>query len=182
MAHDHTGVSEGAGSSPLHVRTVAARGVKVAGAKATDGRNFPSWLLISPLDIFSLALGAGSAGLLAAGRFAEPLLLMLAILGGIVFNYALIRPMMGFLLSFASKPIDGLAGALATTGQATMRFDANGRGLLKLNLDGEIFQVLAHLDPAEVAQGVTVQSGDTLLVIDIDPVRNTCQVSKEMAS
>lgn len=182
VVHDASGVPGSSETAPIHLRTVSPKTAGLAKGAAKPGRGFPTWLLISPLDVFSLSLGAGSAGLLAAGKILEPLLLVFAIFCGILFNYLAIRPMMSFMLGFASKPIEGLEGALAKPSQATTSFDATGRGLVTLSLDGEVVQILARLDEDELSRGVKVRSGDTLLVIDIDPVRNSCRVSKELAS
>ena len=67
-------------------------------------------------------------------------------------------------------------------GEAMTSFDDQGRGLIKLSLDGQTTQVYAHLERDELASGVKVRKGDPLVVLDVDVSRNSCRVSREIAS
>jgi len=88
---------------------------------------------------------------------------------------------MNKMLGFASDPCEGLEGAVAKGAIAATRFDQTGRGLVKLTVDGQTVQVLATLDQDELARGISVAQGDSLTVLDVDPKRNTCRVTREMA-
>jgi hypothetical protein len=75
--------------------------------------------------------------------------------------------------------VEGLSGAVAKVAEAATPFDSSGRGVVKLILDGRIVQLLATLDASEMSHGVTVSRGDQVVVIDVDPTRNTCRVTRE---
>jgi hypothetical protein len=138
-------------------------------------------MTISPLDIFMLAGGAGLTGVLLGHVLAGNVLVFCACIGALLFDFGVIRPILGLLLRFASNPSENLEGAIASTGVAMTRFDAEGRGLIKLTIDGAESQLLATLDPSEFAAGVAVGKGDLLLVTEVDGARNVCRVSRELA-
>ena len=139
---------------------------------------FKSIFAISPIDIFSMALGAGAAALLARHSVSAEFLPWVAAAGAIVMNYGLVRPMFMLAMKFVGVPSEGLEGAIARIGEAITRFDANGRGLVHLVLDGEDKQLLANLDDTDREMGVQVAKGDKLLVLDVDAVKNTCRVTR----
>ena len=138
-----------------------------------------AWFAISPIDIFALALGAGATGVFLNDRVAAQYMIVTIIFGGLVFLLAIVKPLMGLMLRFASTPSDGLESMVAKTGEAASKFDPEGRGLVKLTLDGQVVQLLGHLDASDVAAGVTVAHGDQLLIVEVDAVRNRCRVIKE---
>lgn len=140
------------------------------------------WWLISPLDIFSLSLGAGGVGLIGERKVDANLLILLAIVGALVFDLAVIKPIINFVARFASPPSEGLEGMVAQSGVAVTKFDEKGRGLVKLILDGQEVQVLASLDDDELIRGVSVRRGDTVTILEVDPNRNTCRVTRELAA
>jgi len=150
------------------------------GDTAGKSRLFPAWLMISPLDIFSFSLGAGAAGLLFQSVVAAPFLPWVAVLGALVLNVGLVKPTMGFMMKFVSKPSEGLEGVLAHTATAMTRFDKSGRGLIALTLDDQNVQLLATLEDAEIHRGVQVNKGDEVVVIEVDSAKNTCRVSREL--
>ena len=86
--------------------------------------------------------------------------------------------MMRVVLGFASKPADNLAGAVTQNAVAMNRFDAQGRGMVTVTVDGELKRLLAHLDKEDTENAVVVAPGDTLLIVSIDPQKNTCAVMK----
>jgi len=103
-----------------------------------------------------------------------------AVLGALAFNFGVVKPAMGFVIKFVSKPSDGLEGVVAHTAEAITRFDSAGRGLVKITLDDQNVQLLATLDSAELHHGVQVNKGDEVVVIEVDSAKNTCRVSKEL--
>ncbi len=134
--------------------------------------------LLSPLTVFSLCLGVGAAGLLLRpAHLPRPEQLAAALLGGLVFYALLVRPVWNFVFKFASAPAKALEGAVAGTAEALTRFDAGGKGLVRLNVDGQTVRVLAYLEPQEQAEAA-VRPGDQLTVVSVDGHANTCRVVK----
>jgi hypothetical protein len=154
---------------------------KVGSSKGAKGR-FKPWWMISPFDIFAYCTGAGAAGELLKNVLTANELIGAAALGAIIFNFVLARPILNNLLKFESRQSEGLEGSVAHVGEAITRFDAQGRGLVRLALDGQIVQVLATLDMDECARGVQVAKGDSLLILDVDAAKNTCRVTRELSS
>ena len=137
--------------------------------------------MISPLDIFMLAAGAGLTGVLLGTLLAPKLVAICACIGALLFDFGVIRPVIGLFLRFASNPAESLEGTVASTAEAVTRFDSKGRGLIKLIIDGQSSQVLATLDPSELLAGVGVEKGDLVVVTEVDPAKNLCRVSRELA-
>ena len=46
--------------------------------------------------------------------------------------------------------------------------DANGCGLVAVDVDGQVVQLLATLTPDERARGIRVHSGDTVRIAEVD--------------
>jgi hypothetical protein len=122
-------------------------------------------------------IGLGAAGLLLGGVLGGPLLMAAAIAGGFAFELLAVRPVWNFFFRFASEPALTLESAVTDVATAVTGFNGDGEGLVKIELDGQIVQVLARLAPADRASGVRVRSGDSLVVEEVDPVRNRCVVS-----
>jgi len=127
-----------------------------------------------------MALGAGATGKIAQSFVSGPMLVLVAIAGGLVFDLAIVRPLMNLIIRFGSQPSEGLEGSVASTAEAISGFDKQGRGLVKLTLDGQIVQLLGNLDPHELSEGKTVHKGEQLLVMEVDPAKGTCTVSREL--
>jgi hypothetical protein len=89
---------------------------------------------------------------------------------------------MGMFLKFASTPSEGLEGAIARPAEAISGFDAQGRGIVRLSLDGQVVQLLARLDSTEVARGVHVARGDEVIVTEVDSAKGSCRVTKELSN
>jgi hypothetical protein len=134
----------------------------------------------SPFDAFSLLTGAGLAGIIFQRLLPFNVLLIVVIFGALAFNYGLMRPLMGVFMNFASKPTEGLEGVIASTAEAITPFDKRGRGLVRVNLDGQIVQLLGYLSGDEVARGVLVGRGDQLVVTEVNPQASTCTVTREL--
>jgi len=138
-----------------------------------------SWFLsfLSPRVLFSILVGLGAAGLLLGGVLGGPLLMAAAIAGGFAFELLAVRPMWNFFFRFASEPALTLESAITDTALAVTGFNHDGEGLVKIELDGQIVQVLGRLSPTDRATGIRVRAGDSLVVEEVDPVRNRCVVS-----
>ncbi len=146
----------------------------------SQGRTLRPWFMLSPIDVFSMCLGAGAVGVLAQNIASGYLLAAMAICGALLFNLGVVKPLIGFLLRFASKPAENLEGQIAKEAEAITGFDANGQGLIRLTLDGEYVQLLATLDSLELERGAKVRRGDKLIVVDVDTRKNSCRVIREM--
>jgi hypothetical protein len=138
--------------------------------------------LLSPVDVFSYALGFGAAGLLLQHVLFGRTLIGVAIVAAILFNLALIHPVMNLAMKFASKESKGLEGAVSSQAEACGQFDSRGRGIIQLNLDGQVIQLLATLDPDELERGVSVGRGDKVIILEVDGAKNQCRVSKDLAA
>lgn len=183
--HGSTGEALGSLKAIQHGGTKIAHGhAKVAHAKTGHGKGvkFRPWWALSPFDLLAYCTGAGALGeiLRQSGQSAAVQLLG-AVVGALLFNFALAKPVLNGLLRFESPGSDGLEGSVAREAEAVTRFDAEGRGLVRLALDGQIVQVLGVLDRDERERGVVVAKGDALLVIDVDAARNRCRVTRELA-
>jgi hypothetical protein len=169
------------GPKAMHAPTHGGHGARLAGRGMRGSKGLSRWFAISPLDLFSFAFGAGATGILLKTLVAATVLPWVAALGALLFNFALVKPIMGAFLKFAATPSEGLEGSIAKSGVALTRFDHDGRGLVCLTLDGASVQVLAMLDRDEHARGVQVAKGDPVTVIEVDSNRNTCRVTRELA-
>ena len=74
-----------------------------------------------------------------------------------------------------------MEGAVAGTAEVITNFDHTGKGLVKVNMDGQIVQLLARLEPAEVAKGVAVNKGDQVVLTEVNAKASTCTVTRELS-
>lgn len=133
--------------------------------------------LLSPRLLFSVLVGVGATGVLARPFLFEPLLFVAALAGGIGFEKFIIGPIWRLLFRFESRPALMLESALMEEAQAMMDFDAQGQGLIKLELDGQVVQLLGTISADERSQGRRIRRGDLLRIEDVDAARNRCTVS-----
>jgi hypothetical protein len=142
------------------------------------------WFLsfLSPRVLFSILVGLGAAGLLLGAFLPEPLLAGAAVAGGFAFELMAVRPVWNFFFRFGSEPALTLESAVTDVATAVTGFNPNGEGVVKIELDGQIVQLLARLSPADRATGIRVRAGDTVVVDEVDAVRNCCTVSLPVSS
>jgi hypothetical protein len=161
----------------------AKAGATHHGAHGHAGSRFSvrQLLSLSPLDVFSFCAGAGLAAFLFRPYLAKPWLPIPAVIGALLFDIFVTRMIMNTITNFAAAPSSGLEGTVATEGLAMTTFDRNGKGLVKLTLDGQIVQLLATLEPVERNAGVQVRKGDTLLIVEVDSAKNCCMVTREFS-
>ena len=133
--------------------------------------------LLSPRVLFSVLVGFGATGLLVRPYLIAPLTLAAAVLGGLAFERLLVRPIWNLLFRFESRQAITLESAILEEARAVADFDARGQGLIQLELDGQILQLLGTLTADERAAGLRVRSGALLRIEDVDAVRNRCTVS-----
>lgn len=133
--------------------------------------------LMSPRLLFSVCLGLGTTGVLLRNSLTEPLLFGAALAGGILFERFIVTPIWNFTFRFASNPALTLESALLSEATAVTRFDANGQGIIAIEVDGQMVQLLGTLQSDDRAMGARVLAGARLRVEDVDAARNRCTVS-----
>jgi len=131
--------------------------------------------LLSPRVLFSLLVGFGAAGLLA-GPLGEPWQAGAAIVGAAGFEGLIVGPLWRFLFRFESAPAATLETAIDDEARAVSGFDARGNGLVAVEVDGQVIQLLATLDGEELRRGVRIRSGDLVRIAAVDATRGSCTV------
>jgi hypothetical protein len=160
----HGGHGHGRGHAPSH-----------GPAHGIVGRSL--WVITSPRYLFSLALGFGTAGELLRPVLGGPFLLAAAIAGAIVFERAFVSPLWNFTMRFASKPAATLESAVTEEATAVTSFDRNGQGIVSLEVDGQVVQILATLRPDDRVLPTRVRVGQRVRIDDVDVDKNSCTVS-----
>jgi translation initiation factor IF-1 len=89
----------------------------------------------------------------------------------------LVAPLWRFTHRFESSPALTLESAITDDAQAVSSFDARGQGLVAIELDGQVVQVLGTLRSEDLQAGVRVRAGDRLRIEAVDGARNRCTVS-----
>lgn len=136
------------------------------------------WTMTSPRFLFSLVLGFGTAGELLRPVLGGPLLLVAALAGGLLFERILVSPLWNLAMRFASAPAVTLESAVSDEATAVTAFDANGQGIVSLEVDGQVVQILATLRPDDRALGAArVRAGQRVRIEDVDAEQNRCTVS-----
>lgn len=133
--------------------------------------------MMSPRVLFSVALGLGTAGLALRPILGGPILFAAALTAGIVFERFLVTPLWNFAFRFASTPALTLESAVSDEARAVTSFDANGQGLIAVELDGQSVQLLGTLQRADRDMHVRVPAGARLRIEEVDSARNRCIVS-----
>jgi hypothetical protein len=180
--HHALGAAKMASPAKGGLRVGGIKGATKARGAAGEGGGSFVWLysLLSPRVLLSVCFGFGVAGLLAEHFVAFTTAVVVAVLGGLAFEALLVGPLWRLLLRF-SAPATTLDHSLFSTARAVTSFDKNGHGLVSLEVDGQVVQLLARLDPVAtrdaLSTGVRVHVGDELLVEEIDDVRQQCRVS-----
>jgi hypothetical protein len=162
-----------AGSAAGRVSGMVARGARTS----NSGGGWKWTSLLSPRLLFSFFIGFGAGGILAA-PLAEPLRLAAAVLAGVAFEALLVGPLWRFLFRFESRSASTLETSIEDEARAVTGFDANGNGLVALELDGQLVQLLATLAPDERARGVRIRSGDLVRIAAVDAERGRCTVTQ----
>jgi len=183
-AHQGPGHSHGAGGHAhgghAHLPAAGSHHHDVADIRAVQlpgiGRSLSA--LVSPRIIFSFLVGFGAAGLLLRTFLGGGVTLFAAtVLVGILFERLLVAPLWRFAHRFESAPALTLESAITDDAHAVSSFDARGQGLVAIELDGQVVQVLGTLRSEDLEAGVRVRAGDRLRVEAVDGARNRCTVS-----
>jgi hypothetical protein len=136
-----------------------------------------SWALLSPRVLFSVLLGFGTSGLLLGGVASGLLLFVLSLALGIAFEHLLVARLWRLVLRFASRPANTLESLVMTQGTAVTSFDANGQGIVQVELDGQVIQMLGTLNARERRLRYRVRLGQALRIEHVDPLQHRCVVS-----
>ena len=155
---------------PLRAGARAIRG----GARGGGTRLL--WALLSPRTLFSLLLGFGATGVVLHTLTGGSVLFAAAVLGALIFEVGLMRPLWNFLFRFESTPALTLESCIGDEARAATTFDAQGHGLIALELDGQLVQLLGSLRREDRDAGIRVRAGDPVRIDDIDAERNRCTV------
>jgi hypothetical protein len=176
--HAHGGAAGGGhvhGLAHAHSHAgMAARASHTLGGRVT-GRAF--WLVTSPRFLFSLMLGFGATGTMLHSLLPGVILPGVAVVGAVAFERFLVSPIWNFAMRFASRPAQTLESAVADEAVAVSSFDDNGQGIVSLEVDGQVLQILATLQPQDRLLGARVRAGQRLRIDDVNAERQTCTVS-----
>ena len=167
----HAGQSGHAGHSGH-----SGHGMRVGSAKG--GGNNTLLDLMSPRTLFSVCVGFGASGLILRPMFYEGIVLfaMSAALG-VVFERAIVTPIWNFAFRFESTPALTLESAVMSDATAVTAFDAHGQGLIAVEVDGRLVQLLGTLQTVDKELRSKVVAGSRLRIEAVDAERNRCTVS-----
>jgi hypothetical protein len=174
----HSGHGHGPAHGHGHTHAGHARG-----GHSHNGVHAPSlasktfWTLASPRFLFSFALGFGAIGEATRGVLSGPLQIIAAIAGAVLFERLIVTPLWNFAMRFASTPALTLESAVTDEATAVTSFDANGQGIVSIEVDGQVVQVLATLNSGDRDLGVRVRAGQRVRVDDVNSAQNRCTVS-----
>jgi hypothetical protein len=138
-----------------------------------------TWL--SPAYLAGAIIGFGATGTLVSPLLQGWLQLGAALVGAYIICFFCIRPLLTGVQKWASLPAKTLTDAMLENGTAVTDFDSKGYGLVRLNLDGQVVQLLGQLAPEEQS-GARVRSGETLFVRSVDPAKQRCIVCRTNGS
>jgi len=168
----HTGHHAGSVRGGMRAGRGTGRGAgKVGGARAL-------WALLSPRPLFSMLVGFGAVGLILQPILPGALLLPVSAAGGILFELGITRPLWNFLFRFESAPALTLETCIGDEAHAATTFDTRGDGLVALELDGQIVQLLGTLHRDDQEAGIRVRAGDPVRIDEVDAERNRCIVRR----
>lgn len=142
---------------------------------ALHGR--PALRLLSPRVFFSILLGIGLTGLLAGALLHGLSLFIVACIGGVLFELFFVGRLWDFLLRFASAPAATLEHTLYELATAVTSFDGTGHGIVAVEVDSQLIQLLAELRPDDRRAGLRVRQGDRVRIEEIDARRHRVIVS-----
>ena len=174
-AHGH-GPAHDSHAGDGHTTHVPATGARHTGVRGAPGAS-RLLALLQPRVAFSVLVGIGAAGLLLRPLIPEPGLLIASLGAGLLFEWGLVGPLWRFLFRFASAPAQTLESVVSDEARAVTSFDANGNGLVAVELDGQVVQLLATLNTGERAAARKVRAGDRLRIEAVDDTRNRCTVT-----
>jgi hypothetical protein len=141
------------------------------------GTQAATWMLMSPRFVFAGLLGFGLVGVGLRSWLGGVVLLGAAIAGGLAIERLLVAPLWKLSMRFASNPANTLESATFGEGTVVSNFDRNGQGIVAVEMDGQVRQILATLASADRAKGGKVRAGQLVRVEEVDAARHRCTVS-----
>jgi hypothetical protein len=171
--HAHAHNSHAGDGHTTHVPAGGGRHVAARGASGASRL----LALLQPRVAFSVLVGIGASGVLLRPLIPEPGLLIASLGVGLLFEWGLVGPLWRFLFRFASAPAQTLESVVSDEARAVTSFDANGHGLVAVELDGQVVQLLATLNTTERGAARKVRAGDRLRIEAVDDTRNRCTVT-----
>jgi hypothetical protein len=136
------------------------------------------WAFASPRFLFSFFLGFGAVGEVLRPALGGPLLIAAAVVGAVLFERFLVSPLWNVSMRFASTPASMLESAVSDEATAVTSFDANGQGIVSIEVDGQIVQILATLRRDDrVLGGARIRAGQRVRIDDVDATKNCCTIS-----
>jgi hypothetical protein len=135
-------------------------------------------MLLSPRLAFSLLVGFGATGLATGSVLHGDLRLIAALVGAGAFERLVMTPLWNYLFRFESSPALTLETSIGDEARAATNFDADGNGVVALELDGQLVQLLGHLRREDRDAGVRVRAGDRVRIDEVDAGRNRCTVRR----
>ena len=172
--HGHAGHAHTHAHVPTHAHTHSHADAHAHGHDL-PGPSKAFWILAWPRLAFGFLLGFGTVGLVTKAYLPATLTMIAAAAGGILFQQFVIRPLWNFSLRFASTP--ALTSESVDEATAVTSFNANGEGLVAIEVDGQVVQVLGQLHPSDRTLGVVVRAGQRLRVNEVNTANNRCTVS-----
>lgn len=131
---------------------------------------------MSPRVLFSLVFAFGATGFLLRHLLPATAVLLVALVAAFMFERWLVQPIWRVLFGFASNPARTLESAILEEAEAVTNFDPTGHGVVAVNLDGQVVQLLGALQRNEREVGVRIRAGDRVTITAVDPRRNSCTV------
>ena len=132
--------------------------------------------LLSPRVLFSVLVGFGLTGVLLHGVIGGAPLAAAAAAGGLLFEHGIVSPIWNFLFRFASAPALTLESCIEDEAEVVSAFDRAGHGLVAVDLDGQVVQLLATLRRQDRDAGIRPRMGERVRIDAVDAVRNRCTV------
>ena len=170
VSHGHAGGHHGGHHGATHDGHGVSHGV-------TTGTRITGWVLMSPRLLFAALLGFGLAGVALRSLLVGKLLLLAAIVAGIAIERLFVNPLWNLAMRFASNPALTLESATFGEGKVVSNFDQNGQGIIAVEVDGQVQQILATLSAGDLARGARVRAGQLVRVDEVDGARHRCTVS-----
>lgn len=178
-AAGHTGQGGHGGQAGHTTHAPAARGARAA--RGTAPQHSATDLLLavaSPRYLFSFFLGFGAVGELLRPVAGGVVLAAAAVAGAVMFERFIVSPLWNLSMRFASTPASMLESAVTDEATAVTAFDANGQGIVSIEVDGQIVQILATLRGDDrLLGGPRIRAGQRVRIEEVDAGKNRCTIS-----
>jgi len=136
------------------------------------------WAVASPRYLFSFFLGFGAVGDLLRPVAGGVVLVAAAVAGAVLFERFVVSPLWNLSMRFASTPASMLESAVTDEATAVTAFDTNGQGIVSIEVDGQIVQILATLRGDDrLLGGPRIRAGQRVRIEDVDAAKNRCTIS-----